>query len=260
MNLEDRVVLVTGGLGGIGFSVAKYMLDTGARVVIGDIVPPSADQAAVLESFRSRVLVLDCDVTSRQQVDDMVRAAAEHFGRIDGLSNSAGLDHHADFLSLSDEKFQSILDVNLLGSFRTAQAVARVMVRTRPRDGSTFSIVNVSSVNAKIGTATHSAYAASKGGIAQLTRVMAVELAPMGIRVNAVGPGTIRTAMLDQLEAKRSDALDAILLRTPLGRIGNPEEVASVIAFLISDASSYITGQTIYVDGGRLAQNLPLQS
>lgn len=260
MNLEDRVVLVTGGMGGIGFSVAKYMLDMGARVVVGDIVPPSAEQDAVLEGFRSRVLVLVCDVTSRQQVDDMVRAATEHFGRIDGLCNSAGFDHHADFLSLSDEEFQRILDVNLLGSFRVAQAVARVMVRTRSRDGSMFSIVNVSSVNAEIGTATHSAYAASKGGIAQLTRVMAVELAPLGIRVNAVGPGTIRTAMLDQLVAKRSDALDTILLRTPLGRIGNPEEVASVVAFLISDASSYITGQTIYVDGGRLAQNLPLQS
>jgi NAD(P)-dependent dehydrogenase (short-subunit alcohol dehydrogenase family) len=259
MDLGNRVVVVTGALGGIGFAAARYLLEAGARVVVADVAEPSAEQTAVLEEFAAKGLVFECDVTSRDDVDELVRRALERFDRIDALCNCAGRDHHADFLSLNDSEFSEILDVNLLGSFRAAQAVARVMAR-EPRSGkNAYSIVHVSSVNAQIGTPTHSAYAASKGAIAQLTRVMAVELAPLGIRVNAVGPGTIRTVMLDQLQDAKPDALDRILLRTPLGRIGDPDEVASVIAFLVSDASSYVTGQTFYVDGGRLAQNLPLK-
>ena len=196
MNLENRVVLVTGGLGGIGFATAKYLLDNGANVTLADMIQPSPDQAILLKRFGANAIVTACDVKSRRQVDETVKSTVETFGRVDGLCNCAGCDHHADFLSLSEEEFHRILDVNLVGSFRVAQAVARVMAKAPRSDGSLFSIVNVSSVNAEIGTATHAAYAASKGGIAQLTRVMAVELAPLGIRVNAVGPGTIRTVML----------------------------------------------------------------
>jgi NAD(P)-dependent dehydrogenase (short-subunit alcohol dehydrogenase family) len=191
-------------------------------------------------------------------VERVIDETLQRFGQIDGLVNSAGVDQHHPLLELTDQEFLSIFDVNVLGSFRAAQIVARRMAQEPRQPPQSYSIVHLSSVNAQIGTATHTAYGASKGAIAQMTRVMAVELAPLGIRVNAVGPGTIRTQMLDQLVAKRPDALRSVLQRTPLGRVGEPNEVASVISFLVGDGASYITGQTIYVDGGRIAQNLPL--
>jgi NAD(P)-dependent dehydrogenase (short-subunit alcohol dehydrogenase family) len=258
MSNAGRTTVITGACGGIGFACAKQLLEEGARVALADTMVPSEAQRAVLHAHEGRVLVHHCDVTHRAGVAAMVDSTLESFGRIDGLVTAAGIDRRHDMFALTDEEFAKILDVNLIGSFRTAQLVAGVMRERPPAHPSSSAIVLVSSVNAKIGTPTHTAYAASKGAIAQMTRVMAVELAPYGIRVNAVGPGTIRTRMLDDLLARQSNALDKVLLRTPLGRVGEPAEVATATAFLLSDAASYITGQTLYVDGGRLAQNLPL--
>ena len=253
----DRTIVVTGAWGGIGFATTTMLLERGARVVLADRDAGKPEQRDQLARWSDRVQFSKCDVTERTEVDAMVAQAAARFGRVDGLVNSAGVDRRHRFLDLEDDEFKAIVDVNLMGSFRATQAVVRQMGRQTLAADRTCSIVHLSSVNAQIGSATHTAYAATKGAIAQMTRVLAVELAPARIRVNAVGPGTIRTDMLDRWVAAKPDALDAVMLRTPLRRVGEPREVASVISFLLSDEASYVTGQTYYVDGGRIAQNLP---
>jgi glucose 1-dehydrogenase len=257
MRHSEQVIIVTGGLGGIGFATSAMLAERGARVVMADRAEPSKRQRGVLERHAGRHVLVHCDVTSRSDVEKTVARALDVFGRIDGLVNSAGIDRRTPLFEVTDEAFKQILDINLLGSFRFAQLVAKQMVRQGvPKDRS-YSIVHLSSVNAKIGSATHMDYSATKGAIAQMTRVMAVELAAHGIRVNAVGPGTIRTDMLDRWVAANPHALDSVHLRTPMKRVGEPGEVAAVISFLLSNESSYVTGQTFYVDGGRIAQNLP---
>jgi NAD(P)-dependent dehydrogenase (short-subunit alcohol dehydrogenase family) len=253
----DQAIIVTGGSGGIGFATARMLLERGARVMLADRAPATPAQQADLERHGDRAHLVRCDVTVRSDVEAMVAQAVERFGRVDALVNSAGIDRRHRLFDLTDDEFKLIVDINVLGSFRAAQLVARQMMQQPLPPGRSYSIVHLSSVNARIGSATHTAYSATKGAIAQMTRVMAVELAPERIRVNAVGPGTIRTEMLDRWVANKPDALDAVMLRTPLRRVGEPHEVAAVISFLVSEQASYVTGQTFYVDGGRIAQNLP---
>jgi glucose 1-dehydrogenase len=184
-----------------------------------------------------------------------------HFGDIDVLVNNAGIVHASEFLDLKEEDFDRVLRINLKGSFLCGQAVARHMVDKVEKGGSPGAIINLSSINALFGLPNQVPYSISKGGVNQLTRVMAVSLATYGIRVNAIGPGSINTEML---EAVNSDAASKqrMLSRTPLGRVGEPSEIAAIAAFLASNDASYITGQTIYADGGRLPLNytVPVKS
>ncbi|MGQ7794162.1 SDR family NAD(P)-dependent oxidoreductase [Faunimonas sp. B44] len=260
MTLENKVAIVTGGGRGIGLAIARRFLSDGARVVIADIDEDAGSEAVQQLGESGAVRFVSCDVGDRLSVRNLVAATIDAFGTIDVLVNNAGILHGADFLDLSEDDFDRVLRVNLKGAFLTGQAVAKRMVRQIEDGGEPGCIINMSSVNAVFAIANQVPYSVSKGGVAQLTKVMALALAPHGIRVNAIGPGSIMTDMLgavmDDREARRR-----ILSRTPLGRIGDPAEIAGVAAFLASNDASYITGQTIYADGGRLPLNytVPVQ-
>ncbi|PHS39708.1 MAG: dehydrogenase [Robiginitomaculum sp.] len=259
---ERRVVIVTGGAKGIGYACVDRFLEDGDNVVIADI-DKQAGKAAIekLGADADRVLYVATDVSDKLSVHNLIAETLGKFGRIDVLVNNAGIIIKGGALDLDVEDFDKVLAVNLRGAFMVAQAVARHMVEeidnNDDRSGRArraVCIVNMSSVNAVVAIPDILAYEVSKGGINQLTKGMALELAPYGIRVNGVGPGSIKTDMLAGI-AENKAALDMIHSRTPLGRIAHPDEVASVVAFLASADASYITGECIYVDGGRLALN-----
>lgn len=254
MLLENKVAVVTGGAKGIGYAIARRFLEEGARVVIAD-TDDEAGPAAVDElDGLGRIRYIECDVGERLDVRNMVAATIDAFGDIDILVNNAAILVKADFLDLDPDDFDRVLRVNLKGALLCSQAVARHMVERIKEGGQPGSIVNLSSVNAVFAIPDQVPYSVSKGGLSQLTKVMALSLARHGIRVNAIGPGSIATEMLEQVMTN-PDVRRTILSRTPLGRIGEPREIAAIAAFLASDQASYVTGQTIYADGGRLPLN-----
>lgn len=254
MRFTGKTAIVTGGAGGIGRAIAERFLREGANVVIADIDNARGEAVEKDLSSLGRVTFQKADVARRLDVHNLVAAAIESFGDLDILVNNAGIVHHADFLELRDEDFDRVLAVNLKGAFMAGQAAARFLVEKVQKGGPPGAIVNLSSINAQVAIATQVPYSVSKGGVNQLTKVMALALAPYGIRVNAIGPGSIRT---DMLSATNDDpaARERLLSRTPLRRVGEPVEIAAIAAFLASDDATYMTGQTVYADGGRLALN-----
>ncbi len=252
--MENKTAIITGGARGIGYAIAERFLRDGAQVVICDM-DDSAGETAVSElSKLGEIRYVHADVGERLDVHNLLATTNDAFGDIDILINNAGILVSADFLEISEEDFDRVLRTNLKGAFLCGQAVARQMVARVKDDGPAGSIVNMSSVNAKFAIPNQVPYSISKGGIRQLTNVMAQSLAPYGIRVNAIGPGSIMTDMLATIVSDK-ESKDKILSRTPLGRIGEPSEIASIAAFLASNDASYITGQTLYADGGRLGLN-----
>ncbi|VAW13672.1 3-oxoacyl-[acyl-carrier protein] reductase [hydrothermal vent metagenome] len=254
MPLENKVAIVTGGARGIGRAIATRLLRDGARVVIADCDEGAGQGAAEELAADGETLFVHCDVGERLDVNKLVKLTLDSFGAIDIAVCNAGIVHGADFLDLKEDDFDRVLRVNLKGAFLVGQAAARQMVAQVEAGARAGAIVNMSSINAVVTIANQLAYAVSKGGIAQLTKTMALALAPHGIRVNAVGPGSIMTDMLKSVN-ENPEARRRLLARTPLGRIGEAAEVANVVAFLASDEASYMTGQTLYPDGGRLALN-----
>jgi NAD(P)-dependent dehydrogenase (short-subunit alcohol dehydrogenase family) len=247
MKLAEKVAIVTGATQGIGLACAERLVREGARVMLVDIKPEGA-QAALQLGDAARFFA--ADVSHKADVDAMIDATLQAFGRIDILINNAGITHAADFLDLSEEDFDRVLRINLKSMFLCGQAAAREMVKQQ-----SGSIINMSSVNSELAIPNQVPYVVSKGGVNQLTKVMALNLAPHGIRVNGIGPGTILTELAKKAVLASPEARNTILSRTPLGRCGEPEEIASIAAFLASDDASYMTGQTIYADGGRMALN-----
>lgn len=254
MSLKGKIAIVTGGAKGIGLAVAERFLTDGAKVMICDVDETAGERAVAELSRLGEIRFVACDVGDRLDVKNLVATTLDVLGDVDVLVNNAGIVHTADFLDLKEEDFDRVLRVNLKGAFLVGQAVARVMVEKVKAGGPPGSIVNMSSVNAVFAIANQVPYSVSKGGLSSLTKVMALGLAAHGIRVNAVGPGSIMTDILKAV-ANDAAARERILSRTPLGRVGEPREIAAICAFLASDDASYVTGQTIYADGGRLPLN-----
>jgi NAD(P)-dependent dehydrogenase (short-subunit alcohol dehydrogenase family) len=251
-HLEGRVAVVTGAAQGIGAACAERLAGDGASVALWDVDDARGQALAASLTDRGHAAAyLHCNVAERVDVDAALAGTLRAFGRVDALVNNAGIFKAANFLDITEADWDAVIDVNLKGAFLVGQAVARVMAA----GGSGGAIVNLSSVNGTLAIPSIASYNVSKGGINQLTRVMALALADQGIRVNAVAPGTIATELAKIAVLGSDEARARIMSRTPLRRLGEPAEVAEVVAFLLSSAASYMTGEIVVVDGGRLALN-----
>ena len=244
--LAGRVCIVTGGAQGIGEACARRFARENAKVVIADV----DDLRGLALAAELNGLYVHCDVGDKSQVDALVYKTIAAHGRIDVLVNNAGIFKAADFLEVTEADFDAVLRVNLKGAFLVGQAVAREMSKSTGG-----SIINMSSVNGVLAIPSIASYNVSKGGINQLTRVMALAFVDKGIRVNAVAPGTIATELAAKAVLTSDDAKAKIMSRTPMKRLGQPSEIADTVAYLASDAASYITGEIIVVDGGRMVLN-----
>jgi len=245
---DKPLALVTGGAQGIGLACAQALAEDGARIVLSDINAHGVQAAA--DEMGKGTVGIACDMADTDQIAAMYdKIEAEH-GPVSILVNNAGIAAPGDFLDTSIEQFRQVIDVNLVGVFAALQRAAKSMVEHKIEGA----IVNMSSINALVAIPTIAAYCSSKGGVMQLTKAASLALAPHNIRVNAVGPGSIDTAMLAGVNAN-PEAMKMVMSRTPLQRIGTAKEIADTVAFLASEKASYITGETIYVDGGRLGMN-----
>jgi len=252
VRLENKVAIITGGAQGIGEGCVRRFVAEGAKVVFADIDAERGDRLATeLRAEGAEVVFIACDISTAKSAATLLETALTKFGRLDSVVCAAGIAPTASFLDLAEADFDAVMKVNLNGPMLLGQAAARHWVAAGQRGAS---IVNVTSVSAKLAGATQASYCASKGALDSLTRVMAVALAPHGIRVNNLAPGPTRTGLANAVW-ENEEALAPVLSRTPLGRFAEPEEQAAVAVFLVSDDASFMTGESLYVDGGRLALN-----
>lgn len=251
-NLTGRTALVTGAAGGIGLAIARALAEHGARVCLADKQTDRLDQTAA--SIGPDASTIFIDLQDVGGLEDVVAEVTQRVGQLDILVNAAGFCHWESWDQVTPENFDRIVAVNARGLLFLTQAVAREMVR----NGTRGSIINVASIAARRGDPTNVVYSMSKAAVTSLTQSAAAAYAPKGIRVNAIAPGYVQTAMLDKLFAHhgarlqqdRSEQETAAVMRIPLGRMGSPEDQANAAVFLASDDSSYITGQLLNVDGG----------
>jgi len=244
----DKVILVFGGAGGIGEAASARLALQGARVVIADLDASQAKaKAAGLVAEGGRAIGVACDITNPESCEYAAQAAVDQFGQLDGAVNCAGISQPNDSISLPPGDWARMVDVQLNGAFYAAQACAR---RMWDAGGA---IVFITSTNAEAAFPRRAAYCAAKAGVAMLTKVLAIEWAGKGIRVNAVGPAYVATGMTQRNIAAGNIQEDRIKARIPLGRLAQPADVADAVCFLLSEQASFITGHSLYVDGGWLA-------
>lgn len=241
--LAGRIAVVTGGAQGLGLAIARQFIEEGARVVLGDLDLDRTREAAEQLGGPTLAHAVRCDVTSSSQVEGLIAAALEHFGGLHVMVNNAGITRDATMRKMTEEQFDEVIAVHLKGTWNGTRAAAAVM-----REQGRGAIVNMSSISGKVGLVGQTNYSAAKAGIVGLTKAAAKELAHLGVRVNAIQPGLIRSAMT---EAMPQRIWDAKLAEVPMGRAGEPDEVAAVALFLASDLSSYMTGTVLEVTGGR---------
>lgn len=242
-DLTGKVALVTGAAQGIGKATAHLLARQGADVVVWDVNLEKADEVArEIQALGRRSMAMRVDVSRWEEVDRMVQAVVDQLGKIDLLINNAGIARDKLILRMTEEDWDAVLDINLKGTFNCTKAVIRYM--SKQRSGR---IVNIASVVGEMGNAGQANYAASKAGVIGLTKTIAREFAQRGITVNAIAPGYIQTAMTEALPEKAKEALKSLI---PMERLGQPEDVAQAVLFLVSEASSYITGQVLNVNGG----------
>ncbi len=241
--LAGRTAIITGGAQGLGYAIAEVFVAEGARVVLGDLDSDRTREAAEALGGADVARAVRCDVTSAAEVEDLVAAAADAFGGVDVMVNNAGITRDATLRKMTEQQFDEVIAVHLKGTWNGTRAAAAVM-----REQGSGAIINMSSISGKVGLIGQTNYSAAKAGIVGLTKAAAKELAHLGVRVNAIAPGLIRSAMT---EAMPQRIWDAKLAEVPMGRAGEPREVATVALFLASDLSSYMTGTVLEVTGGR---------
>ncbi|MDD5145789.1 MAG: SDR family NAD(P)-dependent oxidoreductase [Candidatus Pacebacteria bacterium] len=249
--LSGKVAIITGARRGMGKADALTLARAGVKVVVADISEEEC-QLVVDEIKKNggEGLAVKCDVTNKSEVDGLVKKAIDKFGKIDILVNNAGICQFKPFLELTEEEWDRTLDINLKGYFLCAQAVAKEMAKQK--SGVIINIASVAMGQMGLGMSGLAHYTASKGGIAALTKTLALELAPYNIRVNAIAPGAIDTPMSSSADMDPK-VLEGTLSMIPLHRMGNAQEIANTVLFLVSEKSSYITGSIVVVDGGWLA-------
>jgi glucose 1-dehydrogenase len=253
MRLEGRVAIITGSTRGIGMACAQEFAREGARVVgAGRTVEQGRQVVDEIRAEGGDAVFVACDVSQKAQIDRLVGETIACYGTIDILVNNAGVNHAASFLDITEDDWDRVMDVDLKGTFLLSQAVARIMIEQQ-KPGV---VVNISSVMAVLALADQIPYCAAKGGVNQLTKAMALALVDKGVRVNACGPGPVMTELMQKVvhdEEKHRQLMD----RLPIGYIAECREIARVCVFLASDDASYLVGQTIYPDGGRMIQSFP---
>lgn len=246
--MQNRVILISGGAGGIGAEIGRDLALAGAQIVIADLDADRAQMtAAGIVAARGQAIGVLCDIARPEGCESAVGAAVDRFGRLDGLVNCAGISRPHDSISLPPAEWAGMVDVQLNGAFYMAQACA---LRMWTEGGA---IVFITSTNAEAAFPRRAAYCAAKAGVAMLTKVLAIEWAEKRIRVNAVGPAYVATGMTQRNIAAGNVSEARIKARIPLGRLAEPGDVSSAVSFLLSDRASFITGQSLYVDGGWLA-------
>lgn len=249
-NLTGRVAIVTGARRGMGRTHSLTLAKAGAKVVVADISLEECENVVKeIEKEGGEAIAVKCDISSKKEVEEMVKKTVEKFGKVDILVNNAGICPFKPFLELTEEDWDKVLDINLKGYFLCSQAAAKEMAKQK--SGVIVNIASVAMGQQGVGFPNIVHYCASKGGIVAMTEALAVEMAPYNIRVNAISPGAIETPMMDSIKSDPK-SLEGILARVPLRRVGQPQEISNMVLFLASDEASYMTGATVVIDGGWL--------